>query len=940
MTTALNAVFFLSGSAALIFETLFFRQAGLMLGNSVWSSSIVLASFMGGLALGNLGAARLGARLRRPLRAYAGLEVLIGVSGLALVLLFPWLTRALAPALAQVVASGPLLNFLRLALAFTLLLLPASAMGATLPLLVDALGGERARFGRTLGRLYGWNTLGAVGGALAGELLLIERFGLTGSGAVAATLNLIAALVAARLQTSLPAREAAQRAAVVDADTPGPARALLAAAGVAGALLLALEVIWFRFLLLFTMGTSAAFAIMLASVLTGIALGGLLGSAWLKRRPEATRALPFVALLAGCVTLLGYAVFGGLQRTAIFGLAYAVLDSGASALALTLPTSLLSGLLFTLLGQALRARLAGESRTAGLLTLANTLGAMLGAMAGGLLLLPSLGVENSMVALACGYALVAALSALGGERQAARLTWAGAAGLALTLCLFPYGLMQRTFLPRAWADYDFAQLRVLREGVTETAAYTTRERWGQPIYHRLVTNGHSMSSTNTRAARYMRLFSYLPLALRPQSESALVISFGLGSTADALTESESLRAIHVVDVSRDILELGRAIYPPPRVYPLDDPRVRVHVEDGRFFLLTTRERFDLITAEPPPPKNAGIVNLYSKEYFGLVRERLSEGGLASYWLPVEQLGVLDTRAILRGFCDAFEDCSLWTGYGGEWMLLGTRGARAPSEEGFRALWRSPRARASLEQIGFVLPEQIGTTFLADAAQLREWMGDVRPLEDDFPLRLSARMALGLPRVYAELMDPGGAQRRFAESAWVRATWPPALREATLRRFPREYPLLNFCAQPMRPSTWIPELAAVAGDPASRAGLLWIMQSSHASQRAAQLARARGVDDPEVEVELGVGQFADGHFLEAAESFQRVQRHVLREALVQWRVLALVLAGERQRAAQLVTEAGDWVQPQDVESWRFLSSAYGLPDPWPVAPAARAPNALR
>lgn len=146
--------------------------------------------------------------------------MLIGGSGLALVLLFPWLTRVLAPTLAEVVESGPLLNFLRLALAFVLLLLPASAMGATLPVLVDALGSERTRFGHTLGRLYGWNTLGAVGGALAGELLLIERFGLTGTGALAATLNLIAALVASRLAQALPAREA-QTATADDADTPG-----------------------------------------------------------------------------------------------------------------------------------------------------------------------------------------------------------------------------------------------------------------------------------------------------------------------------------------------------------------------------------------------------------------------------------------------------------------------------------------------------------------------------------------------------------------------------------------------------------------------------------------------------------------------------------------------------------------------------------------------
>lgn len=945
MSIALRAVFFLSGCAALVFETLWFRQAGLMLGNSVWSSSIVLASFMAGLALGNLAAARLGRRLRFPVRTYAALEGLIGLSGLALVVLFPVLTRSLAPLLSALVSNAALLNGTRLGLAFTLMLLPACAMGATLPVLVAALGGGQARFGHVLGQLYGWNTLGAVAGALVGELVLIERFGLAGSGAVAASLNLAAALVALRLAPALPSVETPEPEAGAAPRPPlsGEARALLAAAALSGALLLALEVVWFRFMLLFAMGSTTTFAIMLAAVLVGIGLGGLLASAWLRHDAEAAQALPLVALVAATTTALTYSTFAPVQHTGRLAAWLPVAGpNAASALRLMLPTSLLSGLLFTLLGQALRGRLEGESRPAGLLTLANTLGAMLGALVGGLWLLPRLGIERSFLALAVSYAAVAALCAgaslSGASGRVRRLTLAGAGALGLTLALFPYGLMSGTTLPRLWSQWGATAVVAQREGLTETAAYLMGERWGQPVYYHLVTNNHSMSSTLPRAARYMRLFAYLPLALRPQSESALLISFGLGSTLDALTEAPGLRSIDVVDISRDILELGRAIYPVPRRYPLDDPRVRVHVEDGRFFLLTAGQQFDVITAEPPPPKHAGIVNLYSKEFFQLVRARLRPGGLASYWLPVQQLSVSDTRAITRGFCDAFEDCSLWTGFGTEWMLLGTHQGQPPDEQGFGALWREPRARESLEAIGFARPEQLGATFMADAAQLQPFLRGVRPLEDDFPLRLSAVLPNGgLSKAYWDLMDPAATRQRFADSAWVRRMWPPALREATLARFEHEAPLLTYMARPLTSASWVRTLAAAAGDPASRSPLLWMLRSSVPLERAARDAARRGVRDPQLEVTLAASDLVDGRFLAAEQRLHAVQRHTLGQWTVQWRVLALVLGGERERAARLMLEAGDWLQPEDLDDWRFLITTYGLPDPWgltaPAGPTA-------
>ena len=192
-TLLLSFVFFLSGVSALVFETLWFRQAGLAFGASVWASALVLSSFMTGIAIGNGFAARYGGSIRRPLVLYAGLEVWIGLVGLGLVVVLPELTPPLAYILNPLEAYPTLLRLARFVLAFVLLLGPAVAMGATLPLLVKTLFGEGDDFGRLLGRLYGINTLGAVVGAITSEFFLIPRVGVLGSGFAAAGMSALAA---------------------------------------------------------------------------------------------------------------------------------------------------------------------------------------------------------------------------------------------------------------------------------------------------------------------------------------------------------------------------------------------------------------------------------------------------------------------------------------------------------------------------------------------------------------------------------------------------------------------------------------------------------------------------------------------------------------------------------------------------------------------------
>src|SRR5258705_5888903 len=196
MPLLLSAVFFASGASALILETLWFRQAGLAFGNSIWASSLVLSAFMGGLALGNALVAQAGTRLSNPVRAYAFAEAAVALTGVGLVYLFPFLGAALAPVFRPLLDHPWTLNPLRLLVAFLLLLIPSTAMGVTLPLLTRALLRDERSFGRLLGALYGWNTLGAMVGVLIGEMFLIRRFGVRGTAVTAGGLNLFAAAVA------------------------------------------------------------------------------------------------------------------------------------------------------------------------------------------------------------------------------------------------------------------------------------------------------------------------------------------------------------------------------------------------------------------------------------------------------------------------------------------------------------------------------------------------------------------------------------------------------------------------------------------------------------------------------------------------------------------------------------------------------------------------
>ena len=846
----LPLAFFASGAAALLFEVLWFRALGRVLGNTVWAGALVLTAFMLGLALGGVLAARWTQRIRRPARAFAFAEATVAVTGTLLVWALPELEALVGGWLAPLVEHSGVLGAVRLALSLAALLVPTTAMGMTLAFGVRILGDRETT--RALGILYAANTFGACIAPLVAEYRLIEAVGLRGTALFAAALNATAALVA----LSLPPT-AATPAPAAAAATRWPWR-LLAAAALAGALALGLEVIWFRLLILYAPASDATFALMLAIMLLGIAVGGAIA-------PLLSRAgLVWVAAGASIAVVLGYLVTGpllfpGRPEVAVYGLS------------LMLPGAIFSGALFTLLGARLRGS-AGDAQAAiGRLTTANTLGAALGAAGAGLVLLPLIGMEKSLFLLAAGYVLLPLL--LVESRAAWKTLWPVVPAVA-GLALFPFGRIQAHLAEAAFPYRIGDNLQVVRvtEGPTTTLQLLRRERFGEASAWRLLTDSYSMTAIDRYALRYMQLFAWLPLSLHPEPRRALLISYGAGNTAQALLSDAQLEQLTVVDVSPEILAASPVMHGAQD--PLRDPRVRLVREDGRHFLRTRREQFDIITAEPPPPVIAGVVNLYTKEYFAALAQRLAPGGLATYWLPVVQFHPAGAKAVVAAFCEAFPDCTLWAGGRYDWVLMGGREFQhRPGARHYGRLWRDPLARPRIVATGFEQPAQLGAAFLADAAQLRQWVDGTPPVTDDRPKRLRADLVIARALdEYASWLEPEGARRRFQASAWVAAHWPKELLEWTPQYFAVQ-PVLNaqVDADPVKA---LPSVDVLLRQTDLRIPVLWLLNTDMTEQGILERRLADGAKAmrPEYAFALGARALADRDYPRAAVLLAQAAEH--------------------------------------------------------------------
>jgi spermidine synthase len=790
----LTGVLFLSGIGALIFETLWLRLSGLAFGNSVWAAALILSSFMAGLALGNAIAASSRVRRWRPLHLYAVLEVLVALFGSTIVFGLPLMGELMRPVWQVLWNYQPTLIGLRFVLSFLVLLIPTTAMGLTLPVLVEDPILRRVNFGRAIGFLYGSNTLGAVAGAVLGEGYLIGAFGVHGTGVaagltvcIAAAIALLIARVDGDTAVFIPQRMFPLR---LNVSYRPPWRLLFVAFGT-GCVLLSLEVIWFRFLRLYVASSTTAFAIMLAVVLAGIGLGGIVAGAIHRRSARLNQLLPALLLLAAIATLLSYLFFPErLVQTpgGVFDLSWRAVT--LVSIALMFPVAFLSGILFPSIVACVQARVEDRMNSTGITTLFNTTGAAAGPLLASFVLLPSVGYQWSLILCAAGYVLLSILVSERSDwsirRPIGLVAIALCAAGILLFAIFPYHRAETHFAhashPFEVDDQGDVLAHVVKkiEGTSDTWQLVRRDLFGEPYYYRLLTNAFSMSATNPYGQRYMRLFAYLPLAFRPESEDVLLICYGCGVTADAFLHGSHVKRIDVVDISKEVFALADFYSSINYSNPLRDPRVHPVVQDGRFFLQATPRQYDVISGEPPPPKVAGSVSLYTEEFFSLMNNRLKEGGIATFWLPINQLKVEEAKAILRAFHNAFPNSSVWASANQDWIMMGIKGpGRSISEEEIRRLWSEPATGADLRRIGIEVPQQLGALFLMDGEEIDRITHDVAPLSDIYPKRLTDEPwdEEASHRFATTYMESLPALQRFLHSSLVAAVWPETLNES-------------------------------------------------------------------------------------------------------------------------------------------------------------------
>ena len=304
----------------------------------------------------------------------------------------------------------------------------------------------------------------------------------------------------------------------------------------------------------------------------------------------------------------------------------------------------------------------------------------------------------------------------------------------------------------------------------------------------MITNSFSMSDTGFVAQRYMRLYSYFPYLFSHDIENVLQISYGVGNTAESVIMLPDMKHFDVVDMSPDILEMSHIVHDGTGFYPLRDKRTDAHVEDGRFFLQITKNKYDLITAEPPPPKHAGVINLYTQEYFQLIRNALTPKGVVTYWLPSHMLDEVESLSIIKAFCNVFNDCSLWDGAALNFMLVGSKsGLEAVNSEQLEKRWGSTM-RSEFSKIGFDTPEQVFATYVGDREYLDGLTVYAKPLTDNYPNLVKpsrSRVHSGETGLYSNFLDINRRRKSFLNSTYVQKLFPGELTSVIANEFTRE-----------------------------------------------------------------------------------------------------------------------------------------------------------
>jgi len=703
-TRAYSLLFFLSGATGLVYELLWVRVLYQTFGSTIQSVTTVVAAYMGGLGLGAWLLGRRADHHARPAALYGWLEVAIGLFGLASPVILALTHRVYVGTAATLALHGAASVALRFALAGAVLLIPTTLMGGTLPVLTRAFtGADRSQLQRSLGRLYGLNTLGAVVGTALAGFFLIEYVGVRASlwGTAAVNLALGAGAIAlARRQPDAPLTPASPHPGPQPGEHPDSTlrRAALALLGLTAFAALLDEIAWTRVLVMIVGGSTYAFTLVLLVFLLGIGLG----SGFVARRGAVPSETAAAAAGAQALTAAGagllFLIFGLLPRyiIAVFqvpalGATERLLAMGLAVGAVVLIPAIGMGMTFPLLTDLVAPSHAASGREVGRAYAINTAGSIVGAVLTGFVLVVTLGTDLTLrlgllgnVAAALALAGLAARGIAEGSvehrRLRARVLGAGAlATLALVVALAAPRWSTRLI---DLGPSIYARGRMDARAVTEFLAHrgsrqlayaegwnATVSVWEGVTGRALKVNGKADASDYGDMDTQI-IAGLAPVAARPEPRAAFVVGYGSGVTARVLADVPGMERVRVVEIEPAVLAMDR-FFLHVNDTALARPNLSVIVDDARSALQIDTTRYDIVVSEPSNPWLAGVATLYTPEFFRVVRSRLADDGVFCQWVQLYQLPLPVVAGIVRNVRAVFPHVQLWFGAPGDVMVLGS-----------------------------------------------------------------------------------------------------------------------------------------------------------------------------------------------------------------------------------------------------------------------------
>lgn len=722
--------FYASGAAALIDQVVWVRQLIPLVGAATPAVSTVLAAFMGGLALGGLLAGRwIDRRPGLALPAYSGLEALTALLTLALPWAFGWLEGTPYP----------------LPWAFLLVLLPTTAMGATLPILAKVSTWRREEVGSSIADLYAANTTGAMTGCLLAGYVGIPLLGLNGSLKVAAGLNLLAAglpWLAWKVAGQPPKELEEEEEAAIALPQRSLAITLFAFCGGLG---LAFEVLWTRALITYLSNSVYAFSAMLFVFLAGLSLGGMLIGYVCDRLKDPFRALAMVVCgvgLAGLlarqtVLLLPGMLEQGSRAIPTFG-AYLLLQVVMAALVL-LPQTVLLGCSFPLVARLVTGKLTGLGADVGQAYFCNTVAGIAGSLLAGFVLIPGPGVQSSIVGLSVLAVLVGMAALLRcGQRPLA--LGAGALAVPLLFLSSPWqprlllrGLDSASILHNGIASTHIAEWEPIYVKDGRNATVVVGERQGQRT---LSINGQLQASSIKEDRFIQEALGHLPMLFASNPRSVLVIGMGTGMTSASVARHAPSR-LRLAEMEPAVLAAG-PLFKEWNSPLWQLPGFQPTLIDGRVLVARGAETYDVITSDPIHPLESAASPLYTVEHFRNCRQSLAEDGVMAQWLPLYALSEDDSRRVMGSFVEAFPQASLWCWYPrtnkGDSILLATRDGKPLDVSHLQARLET------LQREGVATwksPEEVLGGFVMGGERLREYSRGLLHTDDRPVLEFSA-----------------------------------------------------------------------------------------------------------------------------------------------------------------------------------------------------------